>query len=82
LSWRFFASVIPWAGHVNYAGSKGGLMLLMKGLAQEVAAKRIRVNSIAPGEIRTPLNSAAWSEVYAELMKLVPYKRIREIDNR
>ena len=57
-------------------------MLLMKGLAQEVAAKRIRVNSIAPGEIRTPLSSAAWSEVYAELMKLVPYKRIREIDNR
>ena len=29
--------VIPWAGHVNYAASKGGLMLLMKSLAQEVA---------------------------------------------
>jgi glucose 1-dehydrogenase len=74
--------VIPWAGHVNYAASKGGLMLLMKSLAQEVAEKRIRVNSIAPGAIRTPINEAAWStpEAYAELMKLVPYKRIGEVD--
>ena len=74
--------VIPWAGHVNYAASKGGLMLLMKSLAQEVAEKRIRVNSIAPGAIRTPINSAAWSttQAYAELMKLVPYKRIGEVE--
>lgn len=74
--------VIPWAGHVNYAASKGGLMLLMKSLAQEVAEKRIRVNSIAPGAIRTPINAAAWStpDAYAELMKLVPYKRIGEVD--
>ena len=50
--------VIPWAGHVNYAASKGGLMLLMKSLAQEVAEKRIRVNSIAPGAIRTPINDS------------------------
>jgi glucose 1-dehydrogenase len=74
--------VIPWAGHVNYAASKGGLMLLMKSLAQEVAEKRIRVNSIAPGAIRTPINTAAWAtpEAYADLMKLVPYKRIGEIE--
>jgi glucose 1-dehydrogenase len=74
--------VIPWAGHVNYAASKGGLMLLMKSLAQEVAEKRIRVNSIAPGAIRTPINAAAWDtpEAYADLMKLVPYKRIGESD--
>ena len=74
--------VIPWAGHVNYAASKGGLMLLMKSLAQEVAEKRIRVNSIAPGAIRTPINTAAWGtpEAYAELMKLVPYKRIGEVE--
>ena len=74
--------IIPWAGHVNYAASKGGLMLLMKSLAQEVAEKRIRVNSIGPGAIRTPINTAAWGtpEAYAELMKLVPYKRIGEVD--
>ncbi|MEX2691628.1 glucose 1-dehydrogenase [Rhizobium mongolense] len=74
--------VIPWAGHVNYAASKGGLMLLMKSLAQEVAEKRIRVNSIAPGAIRTPINTSAWEtpEAYAELMKLIPYKRIGEAE--
>jgi glucose 1-dehydrogenase len=72
--------VIPWAGHVNYAASKGGIMLMMKSLAQEVAPHRIRVNSIAPGAVRTPINTAAWStpEAYNELMKLVPYNRIGE----
>ena len=74
---------IPWAGHANYAASKGGVMLLMKSLAQEVAPYRIRVNSIAPGAIRTPINTEAWStpEAYAELMTLVPYKRIGEPDD-
>lgn len=72
--------VIPWAGHVNYAASKGGVMLMMKSIAQEVAPFRIRVNSIAPGAVRTPINMEAWStpEAYKELMKLVPYKRIGE----
>jgi glucose 1-dehydrogenase len=70
--------VIPWAGHVNYAASKGGVMLMMKSVAQEVAPYRIRVNSIAPGAIQTPINTEAWAtpEAYRQLMKLVPYKRI------
>jgi glucose 1-dehydrogenase len=72
--------VIPWAGHVNYAASKGGVMLMMKTIAQEVAPLRIRVNSIAPGAIRTPINREAWEtpEAYDDLMRLVPYKRIGE----
>jgi glucose 1-dehydrogenase len=72
--------VIPWAGHVNYAASKGGVMLMMKSIAQEVAPYRIRVNSIAPGAIRTPINVEAWStpEAYQDLMRLIPYKRIGE----
>lgn len=72
--------VIPWAGHVNYAASKGGVMMMTKSIAQEMAPYRIRVNSIAPGAIRTPINTAAWStpEAYQELMKLIPYKRIGE----
>jgi glucose 1-dehydrogenase len=75
--------VIPWAGHVNYAASKGGVSLMMKSIAQEVAPFRIRVNAISPGAIRTPINMAAWStpEAYSELMKLVPYKRIGEVDD-
>jgi glucose 1-dehydrogenase len=72
--------VIPWAGHVNYAASKGGVMLMMKSLAQEVAPWRIRVNSICPGAIRTPINTEAWGtpQAYNSLMELIPYKRIGE----
>lgn len=72
--------VIPWAGHVNYAASKGGISMMMKSIAQEVAPAHIRVNSVSPGAVRTPINMAAWStpEAYHELMKLIPYKRIGE----
>lgn len=75
--------VIPWAGHVNYAASKGGVFQLMKSIAQEVAPWRIRVNSICPGAIRTPINRAAWETpaAYAELLKLIPYKRIGEVED-
>jgi glucose 1-dehydrogenase len=75
--------VIPWAGHVNYAASKGGISMMMKSIAQEVAPQHIRVNSVSPGAVRTPINMAAWStpEAYHELMKLIPYKRIGEPDD-
>ena len=75
--------MIPWAGHANYAASKGGVQMLMKSLAQEVAPLRIRVNAIAPGAIRTPINTVAWQtpQAYSALMKLVPYKRIGEPDD-
>jgi glucose 1-dehydrogenase len=75
--------VIPWAGHVNYAASKGGVMLMMKSIAQEVAPHRIRVNSVCPGAIRTPINRPAWEtpEAYAQLLKLIPYKRIGEVED-
>jgi glucose 1-dehydrogenase len=75
--------VIPWAGHVNYAASKGGVMLMMKSIAQEVAPYRIRVNSICPGAIRTPINMQAWEtpEALRDLLKLIPYRRIGEVDD-
>ena len=68
---------------VNYAASKGGVMLMMKSIAQEVAPHRIRVNSVCPGAVRTPINMEAWGtpEAYRELMKLIPYKRIGEPDD-
>lgn len=70
--------VIPWAGHANYAASKGGVMLLMKTLAQEFAHKKIRINSICPGAIQTPINRGAWEtpEALDKLLTLIPYKRI------
>ena len=71
--------VIPVGRHVNYAASKGGIMLMMQSIAQAVAPHRIRVNSIAPGAIRTPINTSAWSTPAAcQPDGLVPYKRIGE----
>jgi glucose 1-dehydrogenase len=72
--------VIPWAGHANYAASKGGVMLLMKSLAQEFAREKIRINSICPGAVKTAINRQAWEtpEALNELLKLVPYQRVGE----
>ena len=70
--------IIPWAGHANYAASKGGMKLFMQSVAQELAPHRIRVNSIAPGAIQTPINRAAWEtpEAKQALLELIPYGRI------
>lgn len=70
--------VIPWSRHCNYASSKGGITLLMKSIAQELAPLKIRVNSIAPGAIKTPINKSAWStrEAEANLLKLIPWNRV------
>jgi len=75
--------VIPWAHHANYAASKGGMMMLMKSIAQEMAPKKIRVNSIAPGAIKTPINKTAWdnAEAEASLRQLIPYGRIGETED-
>ncbi|GAA0683294.1 SDR family oxidoreductase [Kitasatospora atroaurantiaca] len=70
--------IIPWSGHANYAASKGGVLLLMQTLAQELAPKGIRVNAVAPGAIRTPINRSAWEtpEAEADLLRLIPYRRV------
>lgn len=74
---------IPWAGRVNYAASKGGVMLLMQSLAQELSGRGIRVNAVAPGAIRTPINREAWESEAArhELLRLIPYGRIGEVED-
>lgn len=71
---------IPWAGHVNYASSKGGIMQLTRSIAQEVAPYRIRVNSVCPGAIRTPINKGVWEDPKSleKLLELIPYRRIGE----
>jgi glucose 1-dehydrogenase len=75
--------VIPWAGHANYAASKGGVMLMMKTIAQEFAPKMIRINSIAPGAIATPINHDAWdtSAHLEQLLKLIPQKRVGQVED-
>lgn len=79
----FMSSVhqlIPWAGHANYASAKGGVNLLMKSLAQELAEKKIRVNGVAPGAVKTAINREVWEnpERAKELLKLIPYGRLGE----
>jgi glucose 1-dehydrogenase len=75
--------VIPWAGHANYAASKGGIMMMMKTIAQEFAPQKIRVNSIAPGAIQTPINHDAWDTAahMQNLLKLIPEKRIGRVED-
>ncbi|MES1217173.1 MAG: SDR family oxidoreductase [Bacteroidota bacterium] len=75
--------VIPWAGHANYAASKGGIMMMMKTIAQEFAPKKIRINSIAPGAIATPINHDAWDTAahLQDLLKLIPEKRIGQVED-
>jgi glucose 1-dehydrogenase len=73
---------IPWAGHVNYAASKGGVDMLMQTLAQEVSHQRIRINGIAPGAIRTAINRAATEgAAEQELLKLIPYGRVGDVED-
>ncbi|TWR26089.1 SDR family oxidoreductase [Mucilaginibacter achroorhodeus] len=75
--------VIPWAGHVNYAASKGGVNLFMKSIAQELAPQKIRVVGIGPGAIQTPINKEAWEtpEALEKLLTLIPYNRIGQPDD-
>lgn len=73
---------IPWAGHVNYAASKGGIDQLMQTLAQETSHQRIRINGIAPGAIRTAINrEATEGEQEQRLLELIPYGRVGEVDD-
>lgn len=75
--------VIPWSGHANYAASKGALEMLMKSLAQGYGKEKIRVNSIAPGAIKTDINESSWSnpEKREKMLELIPYNRIGEPDD-
>jgi len=74
---------IPWAGHANYAASKGGVSMMMKTLAQELAPQRIRVNAISPGAIKTDINKSVWGtpEGMKGLLTLIPYGRIGEVSD-
>ena len=74
---------IPWAGHINYAASKGGIRMMIQTLAQEVSVDRIRVNAIAPGAIKTDINKSVWNDKdkLGQLLTLIPYGRIGEVED-
>ena len=74
--------IIPWQGRINYAASKGGINIMMQTIAQELASQKVRVNSIAPGAIKTPINKSAWEtpEAEAQLLQLIPAGRVGEVE--
>ena len=63
------------AGQCNYAASKAGLIALAKSIAQEMGAKGIRANAIAPGFIETAMTAALSDDVRAEWCKKIPLRR-------
>lgn len=72
--------IIPWAGHINYTTAKGGILMLMKTMAQELASHKIRVNALSPGAIKTRINESEWKneESRQKMLELIPYQRIGE----
>lgn len=64
------------AGQANYAASKAGLIGATKSLAQECAARGIRVNAIAPGFIATDMTDALPEDVKAKYVERIPLGRM------
>ena len=70
--------IIPWAGHVNYAASKAGMVGLTKSIAYEVASRGITVNCVAPGFITTAMTEKLTDDQKAGILSQVPAGRMGE----
>jgi 3-oxoacyl-[acyl-carrier protein] reductase len=70
------AGLFPAHGQANYAAAKAGVIALTKVLAKELARRRITVNAVAPGIIRTAMIDSIKPEVLAEYQKQIPIGRI------
>ncbi|MFP4125654.1 MAG: 3-oxoacyl-[acyl-carrier-protein] reductase [Alphaproteobacteria bacterium] len=68
-------------GQSNYAASKAGLIGMSKSLAQEVAARGVTVNCIAPGFITTAMTDALAREQRERLLAAIPAGRLGEPDD-
>ncbi|HEU4596864.1 MAG TPA: SDR family oxidoreductase [Pyrinomonadaceae bacterium] len=68
---------IPFPGYTSYCASKGGVRMMMRNLAIELAPHRINVNNIAPGAIATPINQAVLDDAKAkeEAISEIPWGR-------
>lgn len=74
--------IIGWTGHSAYTASKAGVGMMNKTLAQEAAPYGVRVLSLAPGAIKTPINKNVWDnkEGLNDLLEKIPLGRIGEPD--
>src|SRR5205085_1676295 len=70
------AGLFPSHGQANYAAAKAGVIALTKVLAKELARRRITVNAVAPGLIRTAMIDAIKPDVLAEYVKQIPIGRV------
>lgn len=67
-------------GQVNYAASKGGIDGLTRCLAKELAPRKVRVNSVAPGMIETDMSEAVRNLLGDRLKQVVPLRRVGQPD--
>jgi 2-deoxy-D-gluconate 3-dehydrogenase len=72
------ASIVAQPGIVPYGATKAALTQLSKGMAVELGPVGVRVNAVAPGQIRTPMTAdkLSDSEVEAGLLARIPLRRI------
>jgi 3-oxoacyl-[acyl-carrier protein] reductase len=69
------SGVLGSAGQANYAASKAGLIALTKTSARELAARKVRVNAVAPGFIATEMTAVLPKEIQEEYLKQIPLAR-------
>jgi glucose 1-dehydrogenase len=69
---------VPFPDFTPYSASKGGLRMMMRNAALELAPHRIRVNNVAPGAIATPINAKTLNdpEKVATLQRIIPLQRV------
>ncbi len=74
--------IIPWGGYAHYCAAKAGLAMLTKTIALELVTQNIRVNSVAPGAIQTPINKEVWSdpEMMRDLLSKIPTRRTGQVE--
>jgi glucose 1-dehydrogenase len=68
---------IPFPEYTAYCASKGGMRMMMRNLAMELAPHKINVNNIAPGAIATPINQSVLENPVAcrNAVSEIPWER-------
>ncbi len=69
------------AGQTNYAASKAGIIGMTKSLAKELAGRKINVNAVAPGMIRTDMTDVLSDKAKENIKQAIPFKEMGEADD-